>query len=236
MVFSDTTQVQDGLIQMCEDITGLGNTGISGNTTLLQRFTRNINGALDHFYALAFQYDANWNLDDRNKGDLPIATTDLKNGTQDYKFDSSLLAVVQVFVKDSTGTWHELSEQDDKTAPNTFLTTTSGLPSKYKLTGNSILLDSVPDYDSTGGLKVTFRRAAQKFTYTDGAVTPGVPSLFHPYLARYACLPYLIDKSKASKNDIAELIREDEEQIKNFMSNRAKPKRFGLRASKENNR
>lgn len=237
MVFSDTTQVEDGLIQLCEDITGLGSGGISGNTTLLKRFTRNINGSLVRFFALAFEYDTYWNLDDRNHGDLPVASTNLVSGQQDYLFATELLAVNQAFVKDQSGVFHELQPQDDKSEPNTFtLVNGSGVPKTYKLVGNSILLDPVPSYNSTLGLKVVFKRNADKFTYTDGAVTPGIPSLFHPFLARDACLPWLIDKNRASKRDIYNLIQEDKENIKKFMANRGRPRRFSLSVRKEDNR
>lgn len=239
-VFSDTTYAQDGLIQECEDITGLGAGNISGNTARLKTFTRRINNATDRFYSIAFQNDSLWNMDDRRYADgdvqLPIATTNLVSGQADYLFASELLSVTQVFAKDSSGTWHELSPQDDKNSPNIYLGATSGLPTRYELVGNSIYLDPIPNYNSTAGLKVTFKRNGKRFAYTDGAIAVGIPSLFHSYLARMASLPYLIDKRISSKQDIALLIQQDEAAIAEFISNRAKPKRINLGIRQESNK
>jgi hypothetical protein len=237
MTFSDTSTRQ-GLIQECERITGLGAGNITGD--LLKDFTARLNNAMDRFYALAFQYDSLWNMDDRRYADgdvnLPIATTNLVSGQADYLFDDELLMVTQVFIKNSAGAWVELSPQDDKNSPNIFLDATSGLPATYELVGNSIYLNPTPNYNSTGGLKVTFKRNGVKFNSTDGGVAVGIPTLFHAYLAREASLTYLVDKRIGSKNDVANLVARDEEAIKKFVSQRAKPKRVHLGVKQESNR
>jgi hypothetical protein len=239
-VFSDTTYTQDGLIQECEDITGLGDAGISGDDTRLKSFTRKLNNALDRFHVIAFQSDSLWSFDDRSYADndqtLPIATTNLVSGQADYLFDEELLAVTQVFIKDSAGVWKELSAQDDKNTPNIYIGATSGLPTRYELVGNSIVLDPIPNYNSTAGLKVTFKRTGRRFNYNDGALSIGIPSLFHEYLARYACQPYLEKHGKVSKEDNFRHIAIDEIAIARFISNRAKPKRVSLGIKNESNK
>jgi len=239
-VFSDTNYVQDGLIQECEDITGLGDGGISGDTTRLKSFTRKLNNALDRFHTIAFQYDSLWNFDDRAYADndqtLPIATTSIVSGQSDYLFDDELLVVTQVFIKDSGGTWRELTAQDDKNAPNIYIGATSGTPTRYELVGNSILLDPIPNYNSTDGLKVTFKRSGRRFNYTDGALPIGIPSIFHEYLARYACQSYLEKNGKISKEDNFRHIQLQEDAIKKFVSSRAKPKRMYLGIKQESNK
>lgn len=240
-VFNDTTQVQDGLIQECEDICNLGATGISGNTSKLKTFTRRLNQAKDRFFTLAFQFDQLWNFDDRVYADsdqnLPIATTSIVSGTRDYLFDDELLQVTQVFAKDSNGTFHELLPQDDRNDPQAYLVSdTAGTPTHYELVGNSIILNPSPNYSSSGGLKATFKRNGDKFAYTDGGVPIGVPSLFFKYLANHASYPYLVEKSLNHANAVKQLILEDEAAIKTFISNRAKPKRAGMKVVQESNR
>ena len=240
MVFSDIND-GTGLIQECERLTNLGAAKISGNTSLLKDFTARINNAIDRFFTIAFQNDANWNFDDRRYADssseLPIATTNIVSGTKDYLFDSSLLMVTQVFAKDANGTFNELVEQDDKNEPRAYdLQSTTGTPTHYELVGSSILLDPTPNYNSTGGLKITFKRNGVKFAYTDGAITPGIPSLFHPYLARYASFQYATEKRLAHAGAIKIMVNEDELEIAKFMANRAKPKRSGFKVRQESTR
>lgn len=240
MVFSETN-TGDGLIQECERITNLNALGISAVPQKMKDFTARINNGLDRFYSIVFQYDNLWNFDDRNYADsdqnLPIATTSISSGTRDYLFNDELLMVTQVFAKDSNGTFHELTPQDDKNTPNAYLVSDgSGTPTSYELVGNSIILNPSPNYNSSGGLKVTFKRNGVKFTYTQGGVAIGIPSLFHVYLARYASYPYLVEKSLKHANAVKQLIMEDEQAIKLFVSNRAKPKRAGLKIAQESNR
>lgn len=104
----------------------------------------------------------------------------------------------------------------------------TGVPSRYDVLGNSILLDVAPNYNYSNGLKVVFQRNGVKFVYTDTTATPGIPSLFHMYLPRVASLPFLIENGKVNKNDVAEQIRIDEEAIKDFYSNRIKYRKTGI--------
>ena len=245
MVFSDVSG-GTGAIQECERITGLGAAGISGNAARLADFTARLNNAKDRFHALAFQYDALWNFDDRTYADnldLPIATTNLVSGQADYLFDDELLMLSQVFIKDSSGTYRELEPQDDKSDPAAYKTQTSGVPTHYELVGNSIILNPVPNYtptlDGNGknqGLKVVFRRNGTHFSVTDGAIPLGIPALFHDYLCNDACLPYLIEKNKSSANSVSALVEKGKLALQSFIANRSRPKRFGLRVIQESNR
>lgn len=250
MIFSNVTG-PDGLIQECERICRLGAGGISGNAQYLKDFTSRMNNGIDRFFALVEMYDVNWNLDDRRYADdnlkLPVACTDIKNGVGDYLLDSKFLAITQVFVKDANGNFNQLIEQDDKRDPEAYLLKQpNGTPTHFKFVGNSIILTPKPNYDSTAGLKLTYKRNGQKFTVADGAVTPGIPVLFHPYLARYASYPFLVEKDLKNAQMVLKQIGSadsrdplyggDEAAIATFVSNRAKPKTAGLKPGGQNNK
>jgi len=223
MQFSDTTNY-DGLIQEDERICLMGVTGISGDTTELKNFTARINQALDRFYTIALTHDSQWQFDDTNYSDLPIGVGDLVSGQYDYSFASDVLTVEKVLIKDSSGNWQELDKVDinESGAVNlwTLASGNSGIPTQYDKFANSIFLDPIPNYNSTGGLKVVFKRNASKFAYTDTTKQPGIPSLFHPYIARVAALPYLIEHNMNSLTSINTLILQDEQNIKDFMGRR----------------
>ena len=76
MQFSDTTNL-NGLIQRCELLTGLGDTGISGDATLLKHFTSLINQTYHKVVTMILQSQDEWDFDDKNHTDYPILTTDL---------------------------------------------------------------------------------------------------------------------------------------------------------------
>ncbi|MEA2036879.1 MAG: hypothetical protein U9O94_05185 [Nanoarchaeota archaeon] len=62
-------------------------------------------------------------------------------------------------------------------------------------------------------------------TFLKVSKSPGIPSIHHLYLARYASLPYLIEKNLPQKNSIAALIQEDERSIIKYFSYRDKDTR-----------
>lgn len=227
MVFSNTTTL-DGLIQECERITLKGTGGISNISNSLKDFTARLNQGLDRFFTVALTHDGNWQFDDSNYTDLPIGVANLVSGQQDYSFASDLLTVVKVLAKDANGNWIELTPVDESQsganiyAKNiwTLPTGNSGTPSRYDKFANSILLDPIPNYNSTGGLKVNFKRNASKFVSTDTTKEPGIPSLFHGYIARVACLPYLMEHNMDNAGGINNLILQDEALIKEYMSKR----------------
>lgn len=222
MVFSDATTL-DGLIQEVDRICGS-----SDNTYSLKAKTARLNSALDRFIGLALEFGGDWQFDDSNYTDLPIGTTNLVSGQYDYSFASELLTVNKVLCKDNNGNWVELQliDQEERAARNLLLQPTGnvGAPIRYDVFASSVLLDPVPNYNSTGGLKIWFQRNASKFVSTDTTKVPGVPNLFHPYLARYAALPFCIEKRLAQKNDVAAQILVDEKAIEEFMSDRNKSK------------
>ena len=226
MKISDHT-LEDAIFQEIDRICGTDDT----NYTILAKIAR-YNQALDRFVSIALTCDYTWTFDDLNKGDLPIGTANLVSGQQDYEFADEILVVNKVLVKNaSAGDWVELkpvnmADKDSEyiwTKPSTDI----GIPIYYQKFAHSLLLRPIPNYASTGGLKVVFKRNAVKIVETDLdssddlSTECGVPSIFHPSICRMASLPYLIEKSLPQKNDIATLIQRDEQLIKEYFSTRS---------------
>lgn len=221
MVYSDSS-TEDGIVQEIDRICGT-----TATVYTLKAKTARVNQALDRFFYLALLGDGLWQFDDTNQTTLPIGTSDLVSGQLDYSFASDLLMISKVLIKDPAGNWAELPQLDQNQsralgiyAPP--ISNPGGTPSAYDILGNSLLLDPIPNYASTGGLKVVFKRNASKFVSTDTTKVPGIPSLFHNYLCRYAALQWAIEKRLVFKNDLAQLIQVDELAIQDFLANRNK--------------
>ena len=54
------------------------------------------------------RYQSNWEFDDTNKTDFPIATTTLIDGQQDYSLPPTMVKLLRVEVKDSGGNYQKL--------------------------------------------------------------------------------------------------------------------------------
>jgi len=190
MKFSDTTS-KDGIIQQIEFRTNIGDTGISGDATLLKQITGQINDYYMKATSIIIGADGKWAWDDTNHINQPTATADLVSGQADYQLMSNAptasqdwLQIERINVKDSSGSWYTLYPKDrrDFNTPLAERITTSGQPSSFDFDGVSIFLDAEPSYSSTGGLEAVFNRAPIEFASTDTTKRPGFNTLFHEYL------------------------------------------------------
>lgn len=240
--FNDTTD-ELGIVQEMDTICNSNSTNHP-----LKVKARRVNAALDSYIALALRYDNFSQFDDKNFSDLPISTFDLFSGQRSYKITddengNEIIKVHKVFVKNSTtGDFIELDyvDESDKSSTEMLLDNTSqttGIPKKYNWFANSIFFDPIPSYSSDEGVKIIYQRTSSYFTSTDTTKEPGIPGVHHLYIARKASLPYLVENGRSNKNDIAELIRQDEEDIKEYFINRSKDRHsFNIKPLIENNR
>lgn len=241
MVFNDTT-TKLGLIQNCE-IKIFGDAGygqISGNTNRLYQFTERINRAQDRFNFLAMSADGRWQWDDSNNTDYNIATANIVSAQQDYIFALEHLEIEKVLVKSSGGTWNLISpfDQDDDNAV-TFLENNSGnsgASTKYDKRADAVFLFPTPNYNSTNGLKVYFKRGPNYFVYNDTTKVPGFASIFHEYLALHASAHYAIERGLSNKNDLFELLNKEEISIGAYYGKRNKDERPRLSVTNESNK
>lgn len=183
MQFNDTVNLS-GLIQACEKNTNLGYGFISGDITLLKEFTNNINITMDKLWHIIFESTGSWEYDDKNSSDLPQATANLVSGTDKYALPSDALTVKRVEMKNSAGDWFVLDplvREDIKVAIDEYRVA-DGLPTAYRLVGETLEIFPASNYNSTGGLKVYFDRGSVQFTTADTTKTPGFAQPYH-YLA-----------------------------------------------------
>ena len=231
MIFSDTTN-KNGIIQQVEFRINIGDTGISGDATLLAQITGQVNDAYYKATNIIMSADGRWKWDDTNHTGLPSAITDLTVDINNYLVlkdvpDSGQdwLRVERVEIKDESGNWIRLKQRDLRTVGGSIMEerTTTGIPSYFDFDGSVISLDSTPSYSSTGGLKLWFSRSPLEFTAT-GANTkrPGFVSTFHEYLVLVPV--YIWEKYKGvgnpeqTKRDIVEM----EEAMRKFYGSRDK--------------
>jgi hypothetical protein len=230
MIFNDPTNKQ-GLLQEIDDICNSDN-----NSYPIVAKTRRLNSALDRFFTLAMQADGTWEEDDSTYLDYPIATTDLITGKQDYTFPSDLLEVFRVEIQSEDGNWSKLTPIDQTQIQGSINDMLEGesQPAYYDKKYSSIWLYPVSKVDIEDGLKLHFNRKLNHFVPTDTTRKAGIPPIFEQYLCRYASLPFLIEKDKANRQNIAQLIVEDEKEVTKYYSRRSRDQKQRLLARKIN--
>lgn len=200
--FSNTT-TKAGLIQLCEDYCGFSDGDISGNSVLLAKFTSWINLGLDDIWGVILQSCNLGGLDDNNYSDYPFFSTNLASGQRDYAYTvdgdgNVILDISRVMVASPSGVFAEIYPVNQETTTSnrgnpintdSFINgkNASGTPTRYsKQGGNSILLDVIPNYNSTGGLLMFGNREASYFLTNDTTKRPGFAGIFQNYPAIFA--------------------------------------------------
>lgn len=204
-VFSNTSGT--GQIQICEDNCGFNRGDISGNSSLLTKFTGWINLGLDDVWGVILQACNLGGLDDTNYTDYPFFSTNLISGQRDYAYSvdgdgNVILDVSRVMVAQPSGVFKEIYPVNQETTTskrgnpidtNSFIDgkNASGTPTRYsKQGGNSILLDVIPNYNINGGLLIFGDREASYFSTTDTTKKPGFAGIFQNYPALFASEMY----------------------------------------------
>jgi len=244
MIFSSTT-TKAGIIQEIERLTDLGQTYISGDATRLAEMTATINRINHRVWHTIFMATGNWQYDDGNFTDLPIATTDLVSGTAKYAIPSDALTIQRVEIKDENGLEYQLTpitkELIKGQAVDEFLDVDS-TPMYYSIVNGTMELFPAPNYASTGGLKVYFDRDSVDFTVADPMTTelnnqtPGFASPYHEILPIKASIEWL--KVKQPQSPTLPLLLQDdlklEQSIKQFYAVRFKDYKPRIGRAKRN--
>lgn len=184
MVYSDTTN-KNGLLQMCEQTTGLGDAIITGNAVNKAYFTSLMNQWLQigHFYAWTNNKD--WHFDDSNHTNLAIATTSLVDGQRGYTIPSMLYRLRKVEGMDSAGKYYTIEQMSDDSPVlrSEREQETAGIPTHYWMIGRVLKLYPKPDtamVTSAAGLRLHFDRKMDLFVVGDTSQEPGFDELLHP--------------------------------------------------------
>lgn len=232
--FSDTVH-KNGIMQLIERFCGFNDGDITGNATLMAQFTGDVNLTLDEIFGFMFPLGGTWQLDDSNQTDYPFIQTSLVSGRRDYTFltDGSgniILDIYRVMVADQNGVFQDVDPVDQDTANNSNSNTTgfidgrnqTGAPTKYDKIDNGIILDPIPNYNLSGGLKVFINREATYFTISDTTKKAGFAYLFHEYLALSPSYKYARLKNLANKEDLKIDMLNMAEAIKKYYGKREK--------------
>lgn len=202
--FSDTTN-RNGIIQLMESMTNTQSGTVTGSSYSLNDKTRDVNLAFARYMILAISSEGRWQVDDTNQTDYPIIYADIINGQQDYSFltdanGNQILDIYKIRISDSNGNWTTLTQRDLQEESTIYPvpvtdSTTTGIPTQYDVTANGIFLTSIPNYAVSKGLEIYINRTPTYFLTTDTIKKPGIPDVFHKYLALYPSWEYCVQNS-----------------------------------------
>jgi hypothetical protein len=199
MIFNDSTLATVGLIQRCEDWTGIGDGGISGDSTTLKKFTSHINEALyDVTVEIAKSHDG-FDPDDSNYTDYPAGTFALTTN-RDYVFASSLkfLSLKRLDVSYDGTTFYKATPIDSSqiealgnaTDEDANFTITSP---RYDPKSNGFFLypkATAAQVSAGATARIEFERGFDEFTSSDTTQEPGIDRPWHELVAVRASMKW----------------------------------------------
>lgn len=224
MQYSDTNTKQ-GIV---EDVRW--ETDTDSESFPIEDITRIANEAMNEYFSIAMN-------DDKNQADFPVSTTNLVSGQADYQAPEDLIDFVVLKVKTPSGDWTILDRiyqsENDTPLEEAY---GSGTPTVFQYKENAFFLYPTPNYNSTGGLKVEYKRNPTYFLTTDTTKVPGIPYTHHSFISKFISYKFASKKSM----DIAERVFRDLEKlrqdIKTYWGTRGKYQPLRLTPNKQDNR
>ncbi len=185
---------------------------------------------MNKFMLLAISSEGKWQVDDSNQTDYPIVMGNLVANQQDYSFDldadgNQIMEIYRIEVKDSNGIYRQLTPIDQSELRGIALTEfmkTAGLPMFYDKTANGVFLYPTPNYASTQGLKLYVNRTSTYFTVSDTTKKPGIPWIFHEYLAVRPSYYYSLQKGLPQVTNLGNEMVRFEQMITDYYSKRTR--------------
>ena len=202
MDFNKTSD-KSGLLQLCESLCLLGDTGITANTTLKAQFTNYLNLALSEVWHHIAQVNKTAKADDMNYTDIPNASITLVASQQDYSLPVASTGANANTLHRVNGIYYVVNNERVYLRPmdnDEELSGTEGIPTAYRIQGKSIFFD-VPVIASFvtayTTFHVEFQRIPSYFASSDTTKQAGFMAIHHPLLALKASAWYLLPTNPA---------------------------------------
>ncbi|HOC98002.1 MAG TPA: hypothetical protein PKK80_03105 [Bacilli bacterium] len=222
--------------------------GISRSNTTnypLADFIRSANNWYRRVNSWIWNATGEWEYDDSNYTNLPVATADLETTSgseqQDYELPSTAQKIDRIEIKDSNGDWYKLkpiNKEEVKSAMSEFYET-AGKPVYYDLVGRSIILYPKPSADevtSTAGIKCYFSRDVDEFTTSDTTQAPGFVENFHEIISIGAAIDYSNTYDQTRLNVLLSNLEKLKEELEQFYGSRHRELRPKIRRKYNNNK
>jgi len=238
MVFNDTTN-KLGIVQDI-DFLVFGDTQDHSTEYPLADKVRNVNRWYQRVISWIFEASDEWEFDDKNNTDYPIATCDLVKDQQDYPLPITLLKIHRVEVCYDGTNWYKAQPFDIGERGRALSTTKiksdfSKSEPYYDVMYNAIWLYPIPDQNVSSGLKIWFtREVINPFSASDTDKQPGFDEQFHRILSLGAAYDYCL----ANGNPKATILRQEielmKEELKKFYGEKQEDRTYQLKIARPN--
>lgn len=211
------------------------------NIYKFEDFIRNANNSQKKINSWIWRNTGEWEFDDSNYVDFPIATRDFQDGVADYSLPTDVERVDRCEIVLIDGSKRKLTLFDKSEIDISLdeFAGDKGEPLFYDLLGNSLILYPAPDVTKVqedDGIELYFSREIDAFTTSDRTKEPGFVKNFHPIISLDSAIDWcnIHDQSKiailSSERDTIK------EELENFYGKRSRENRTQIRRKNNNNK
>jgi len=192
-----------------------------------------INKWYDNLHSIILESQDEWDFDDSNHTDLPIAKTDLTVNVGTYAFPPTIYKLNKLEVNYGSGLVKanpidliETGLSDDEIEARASVDNPY-----YRVFNGSFQLYPVPTATTANGLQIFYDREVDLFTTADittGTKKPGLDRLWHDYIAIGASLDAGVKFMLNNKADLKALLDDMETRIRKYYGNRQKDRKYQI--------
>ena len=198
-----------------------------------------INNWYDKLHSIILESQAEWDFDDSNATDLPIAKTDLLASTKSYALPETLYRLNKLevnygsgFIKAQPIDLNETGLSEDEISARATVNNPY-----YRTFGRTFTIYPTPTAEVTGGLQLYFDREVDDFSASDlstGTKKPGLDRLWHDFIALGASLDAGIKFNLVNKGDLKNMLDDMEARIRKYYGRRQVDRQINFRNTIEN--
>jgi len=168
-------------------------TGLGTDIYLPEDRLISINANYDKLHSIILESQDEWDFDDSNATDLPIATTNLTINVGTYALPATIYKLNKLEINYGSGfvKANPLDLNETNLSEDEVLAEVTVESPRYRVFGQTIKFYPTPTASVTGGIKLYFNREVAEFTsaeVTTGTKKPGLDRLWHDYIAIGASL------------------------------------------------
>jgi hypothetical protein len=190
-----------------------------------------INKYYDQLHSIILESQDEWDFDDSNSVDLPIASTNIVASTGTYALPSTIYRLNKAEVNYGSGfvKLNPLDLNETGMSEDEVLSRASVENPYYRLFGQTIKLYPTPTANTTSGLKLYFDREVAEFTsaeVTTGTKKPGLDRLWHDYLSIGASVDAAIKFSLSNLNSLETKLQDMENRIRKYYGEKVVDRKY----------
>jgi hypothetical protein len=228
---SDQQDIVSEVLKICKATTG---------KYPLKDIARRVNAGLDRYFHIGFMATGDVSLGDQNNSVTPLYQQSLSSGINAYAvaITGSYNGVLKFEALDSSGNSSVLEEENlmELDFGQEYSTAVTGVPSHFVRVGGTYYVRPTPNYTKANGLTAFANNRPSYFASTDTTKSPGIPTQFHMFLARFAAQPYLQENNMDNVQSNAQDIFRDEREIKDYFLRTNRGARGRMSGANESNR